>query len=115
MTTEAETPVQPQLIHRGTYALYRTPAGAYHCVYQRAEAADETGTIRPVEDAPQIHLRELSERAAVMVASLLDRDTPIPPMMQAVLEGKMPGLRDLLKLRQEAEDHIASNGGDTDG
>lgn len=102
----------PQLIHSGTYALWRTPTGGYHVVYQREQAADENGTILPVGDAPPQHLRELSEQAATMVARLLDRDTPIPPMMQAVLDGKMPSVKDLLKMRAEAAAHM---NGDDDG
>lgn len=63
----------PQLLHAGTYALYRTPAGGLHVTFQRTSAPDETGQLRAIEGAPDEHLPEL------------------PPALVALLEAQQGG------------------------
>lgn len=108
MSETAEQAPAPQLIHAGTYALWLTPSGAYHVVYRRTQTTDDTGQVMDIDGADEQHLRDLPERWANMIAMILDRDAPLPPIFQALLDGKMPSPMDLMRLRRQAED--AANG-----
>ena len=108
LTEQAPTPV---LIHRGTYALWMTPAGGYHLVYRRTHSTDNDGQVCEIDDAPEQHLRDLPERWANMIGMILDRDAPLPPIFQALLDGKMPSPMDLVRLRKQAEDTVNGDGG----
>lgn len=112
MSELAEQAPAPVLIHAGTYALWLTPEGAYHVVYRRTQTTDDQGQVQDIDGAPDVHLRDLPERWANMIGMLVDRDAPLPPIFQALLDGKMPSPMDLVRLRKQAED--AANG-DGDG
>jgi hypothetical protein len=110
VTETTEVQARPELIHAGTYALYRTPAGAYHVVYKRTQSTDEDGQVLDIEGAPDQHLRDLPERWANMIGMILDRDVPLPPVFAALLDGKMPSPMDMLRLRKAAEDAVNGDG-----
>ena len=107
LTEQAPAPV---LIHRGTYALWLTPTGSYHLVYRRTHSTDDQGQIAEIDGALDQHLRELPERWANMIGMILDQDAPLPPIFQALLDGKMPSPMDLVRLRKQAEDAVNGDG-----
>jgi hypothetical protein len=96
---------EPRLIHTGTYALWRTPAGGVHVVYQRTAAADpETGEVRPV-DGEDEHLPDIPPEALPLVDQFLAHG--IPPGILAAAEAMAAGASPVALLRQLA----ARNGG----
>jgi hypothetical protein len=88
-------PGKPVLLHSGNYGLYQTPEGSFHLVYQRTAGTNPaTGRVVAIDGAPDIHMRDLPERAANMVAAIMDRDTPLPPLLESIIfGGAKPNLR----------------------
>lgn len=93
----------PELIHTGTYALWRTPAGGVHVVYQRTAATDPaTGQVRQVEDAGDEHLPDIPPEALPLVDQFLQHG--IPPGILAAAQAMANGASPLALLRQLAGD-----------
>lgn len=87
-TPDYGRPRLPELIHSGTYALWRTPAGLYHLTYRRTAGTNPaSGQIEAIEGAPDVHMRDLPEHAAQMVTAVMDRDQDLPPLLETFLFG----------------------------
>ena len=98
---------RPVLIHTGTYALWRTPAGGVHVVYQRTAATDpDTGQVREIEGQADEHLPDIPPEALPLVDQFLAHG--IPPGILAAAQAMANGASPLALLRQLA-------GGDGDG
>jgi hypothetical protein len=99
----AANPGRPYLVHSGSYALYRTPAGEFHLVYHRTASTDpDTGEVCPVDGAPEVHMRDLPERAAMMISAVMDRESPLPPMLESLIfGGARPNLRGLMAIAKD--------------
>lgn len=97
MTEVAETVAAgPQLIHAGTYALYRTPAGGLHVAFCRTSFTDPaTGDIVTVALADQTdeHLPELPPVLLQMMAA--EGGPPSPMAMVKALMGLRNGGADV--------------------
>lgn len=91
----APAPPAPVLLHSGTYAVYRTPAGGLHVTYRRESALDEdTGQWVAVDESDE-HLPEM------------------PPAIVAVLQkiaetGERPSPATLLKLLMGGDGPVAA-------
>lgn len=104
---------RPVLLHSGNYGLYRTPEGLYHLVYQRTAGTNpDTGEVTAIDGAPQIHARDLPERAAQMVAAVMDRDTPLPPMIESLIFGGGKPPRTVVAMMKAAGMDISALGAD---
>jgi hypothetical protein len=104
---------RPVLLHSGNYGLYLTPAGTYHMVYQRTAGTNpDTGEVVAIDGAPQIHLRDLPEMAAQMVAALMDADAPLPPMIEAVIFGGQKIPRPVAAMMKAAGIDVSGLGAD---
>jgi hypothetical protein len=77
----------PELLHAGTYALYRTAAGGLHVTYTRTVATDDSGQQRAVEGAPAAHLPDIPPEAVPMLESFLANG--FPPAVLSLLAGKL--------------------------
>lgn len=100
-TTEeraAQAPARPVLLHAGTYALYRTPAGGLHVTFRRTSAPDDDGQLRLIEDAPDEHLPEMPPALVAMFEaqqeghqlSRMDMLRGLAAMMGGRLGGRAP-------------------------
>jgi hypothetical protein len=77
----------PVLVHRGVYALYETPAGGRHLVYQPDGAAGD------------FHVPDIPAEALPLVQSFLNNG--LPPAVLALLQGKASPVK-LLGLMRSA-------------
>lgn len=89
MTTDATPATEqaaPELVHAGRYALFTTPSGGRHLVYQ----PDELG-----ED---VHVPDIPAEALPLVQNFLENG--LPPAILAMLGGKMSPLKMLGHLKE---------------
>ena len=79
----------PQLLHSGTYAVYRTPAGGLHVVYRRTAGWDaEAGEVRQVDGAADEHLPELGPAVVAMFGDIEAGKRPSPAAMLRAVMGR---------------------------
>ena len=79
----------PRLLHAGTYALWETPAGGRHLVYQRTRATDPgTDDVRDV-DSEDCHLPDFPPEALPLLSAFLEHG--IPPAVLTVMQGMAGG------------------------
>lgn len=76
----------PVLLHAGTYAVYRTPAGGMHVTYRRETALDEsTGQHVPVDESDE-HLPEMPPAIVAIMRKMAETgERPSPAAMLKVL------------------------------
>jgi hypothetical protein len=92
MSEAPATEAAPQLLHSGTYALYKTPAGGMHVVFCRHAAwDDETGTVRQIDGAADEHLPELSPAVVAMFDQIQGGGRPSPAAMLRAIMGRNGG------------------------
>lgn len=87
----------PILLHHGTYALYETPAGGRHLVYERAEARGDDGELHAVTGEGPGHLPDFPREALPLLSQFLDHGIPAPIL--AVLRGQASPAALLAQLR----------------
>jgi hypothetical protein len=92
VTEAAAAAPAPQLLHSGTYALYKTPAGGLHIVFRRTAGwDDETGTVRPIEGAEDEHMPELGPGVVAMFDQIQAGGRPSPMAMVKAVMGMNGG------------------------
>jgi len=82
----APAPAKPQLVHQGSYALYRTPAGGLHCVFRRHSYIDDgTGAYVeiPAGEQEDAHLPELPPQL-VRIMDEMERTGKRPNPMEVL-------------------------------
>lgn len=90
----------PQLVHSGIYALFMTPEGGRHLMYQP-------------DGAPEaIHVPDIPAAALGLVDNFLSYG--LPPAIAAMLEGKMSPTK-VLGLARQAAAVMAANGDAPEG
>lgn len=86
MTETAET-VAPYLVHSGTYALYATPDGGRHLVYQARTGRAGDGSQTEIAEPQDAHLPDIPPAALPLIDSWLQNG--FPPAVLAMLSGKL--------------------------
>lgn len=93
---EAEVVAAPKLVHSGTYALYETPDGGRHLVYQQTLCTDAEGLAHAVE-TQDAHLPDIPPEALPLISSFIDHG--FPPAVLALLSGKLSPVAVMKALR----------------